>query len=208
MNTPMILWKHWTHQVGELFPSMHGHQQKTLALLVQGIVMSGSVVLQRIAETLGIEEVIEAKMSSIERRLSRFLANPRIKVEVIWDTFIREILNNWPNQPMTFVLDMTPYRSEFTIVYLGLLVHSRVLPSSMGSDARSGEMGRKTVEHRGTIVRPGTKWSEQRGELHADRRSWTLRYALSQIVPGPPMALSPAYSSWTYVSWKIGKRME
>lgn len=50
--------------------------------------MSGSVVLQRIAETLGIEEVIEAKMSSIERRLSRFLANPRIKVEVIWDTFI------------------------------------------------------------------------------------------------------------------------
>jgi hypothetical protein len=107
---------------------MHGHQQKTLALLVQGIVMSGSVVLQRIAETLGIEEVIEAKMSSIERRLSRFLANPRIKVEVIWETFIREILKNWPNQPMTFVLDMTPYRSEFTIVYLGLLVHSRVLP--------------------------------------------------------------------------------
>src|SRR3984893_2757244 len=124
----MILWKHWTHQIGELFPSMHGHQQKTLASLVQGIVMSGSVVLQRIAETLGIEEVIEAKMSSIERRLSRFLANPRIKVEVIWETFIREILKNWPNQPMTFVLDMTPYRSDATIVYLGLLVHSRVLP--------------------------------------------------------------------------------
>lgn len=128
MNTAMILRKHWSQQVKALFPTLHGHQQNTLAFLVQGIVMSGSTVLQRIAETLGTEEVSLAKMPSIERRLARFVANPRIDVEEIWEQFVRQLLTFWKGKPMSFILDCTPFRSDATIVYLGLLVHSRVLP--------------------------------------------------------------------------------
>jgi len=128
MNTAMILWKHWSQQVKALFPTLHGHQQKTLALLVQGIVMSGSTVLQRMAETLGTEEVSLATMPSIERRLARFVANPRIEVEVIWEQFIGHILRFWKGKAISIVLDCTPFRDDATIVYLGLLVQSRVLP--------------------------------------------------------------------------------
>jgi len=128
MNTAMILWNQWSQQVKALFPTLHGHQQKTLALLVQGIVMSGSTVLPRVAETLGTEEVSLATMPSIERRLARFVANPRIDVETVWEAFIQSVLAFWKGKALTFVLDCTPYRADATIVYLGLLVHSRVLP--------------------------------------------------------------------------------
>src|ERR1700757_2446996 len=108
MNSAMILWNHWSQQVKALFPTLHGHQQKTLALLVQGIVMSGSTVLQRMAETLGTEEVSLATMPSIERRLARFVTNARIDVEVIWEQFIGHILTSWQGKAMFFVLDCTP----------------------------------------------------------------------------------------------------
>jgi Transposase DDE domain len=128
MNTAMILWNQWSQQVKALFPMLHGHQQKTLALVVQGIVMSGSTVLPRIAETLGSEEVSLATMPSIERRLARFVANPRIDVETVWEAFLQSVLAFWKGKALAFVLDCTPYRADATIVYLGLLVHSRVLP--------------------------------------------------------------------------------
>jgi hypothetical protein len=38
------------------------------------------------------------------------------------------VLPFWHGKPLHFVLNCTPIRSDATIVYLGLLVHSRVLP--------------------------------------------------------------------------------
>ena len=67
-------------------------------------------------------------MASIERRLARFIANDRIVVNTIWNQFLKEMLPFWQDKLMRFILDRTPFRDEATIVYLGLLVHSRVLP--------------------------------------------------------------------------------
>ncbi len=67
-------------------------------------------------------------MSSIERRLARFNANERIVVPVIWKLFLEQVLTPFRGQRLYFVLDNTPFRDDLTIVYLGLLVHSRVLP--------------------------------------------------------------------------------
>jgi hypothetical protein len=39
-------------RVKQLLSGLHGHQQKVLALCVLGIIVSGSAVLQRIAEGL------------------------------------------------------------------------------------------------------------------------------------------------------------
>jgi len=38
------------------------------------------------------------------------------------------VLPFWSGKPLHFVLDCTPFRDDATIVYLGLLVQSRVLP--------------------------------------------------------------------------------
>jgi hypothetical protein len=49
-------------------------------------------------------------------------------VNTIWNQFLKQILPFWQGKPMRFVLDATPFRDDATIMYVGLLVHSRVLP--------------------------------------------------------------------------------
>jgi hypothetical protein len=88
----------------------------------------GSCGLARMAEEISLQEMSEAKMPSIERRLQRFIANSRIDVLVCWKAFLEQVLPFWQNKEVVLVLDCTPFRSTFTIVYLGLLVHRRVLP--------------------------------------------------------------------------------
>ncbi len=76
MDASSVLWMNWHEQLKELLPGIHGHQKKTLAFFVLGIVLSGCAVMQRVAETLSERGLSEAKMSSIERRLARFSRIP------------------------------------------------------------------------------------------------------------------------------------
>jgi len=128
MDASALLWKQWHKQVKDLFGKMHGHQKKTLAFFVMGIVLSGTAVLQRMTERLSEHGISEAKMPSIERRLARFIANDHIVVEDVWKQFIAQVLPFWRDQKLRFVLDMTPFNDDATIIYVGLLVHSRLLP--------------------------------------------------------------------------------
>jgi len=128
MEAPTLLLKQWTHQVKELFPKLHGHQQKSLAFAVLGMVLAGHAVLQKMAEEMSLQELSEAKMASIERRLQRLIANERIDVSLCWKAFLEQVLPYWQTKEVVLVLDCTPFGETFTIVYVGLLVHRRVLP--------------------------------------------------------------------------------
>ena len=86
MDACSVLWTNWQEQFKELLPGIHGQQKKTLALFVLGV-LSGSAVMQRVAETLGERGLSQAKMTSIQRRLARFIANERIVVPLIWKLF-------------------------------------------------------------------------------------------------------------------------
>ena len=52
MDASIVLWEHWQEQVKQLLPGIHEHQQKTLALGVLGVILAGSAVLQRMAESI------------------------------------------------------------------------------------------------------------------------------------------------------------
>jgi hypothetical protein len=67
-------------------------------------------------------------MVSHERRFQRFVANERIEVDTCWNSFLQQVVPFWQNKPVTLVLDLTPSTNEATIVYVGILVQSRVLP--------------------------------------------------------------------------------
>lgn len=128
MNASVVLWENWQEQVKELWEGIHGHQKKGLALMVLGIVFSGSAVLQRMAESVQQHGVSEAKMPSSERRLARFVANERLIVPTIWKLFLAQVLAYFRDKRLMFVLDCTPIDERACIVYIGLLVQSRVLP--------------------------------------------------------------------------------
>ncbi len=128
MDASDLFLTHWTKQVKELFPHAHSYQQESLALCVQGVVQAGSAVMQQVAETLWEQLSSDTKMVSYERRLQRFASNERIVVEEWWQSFLTQVLPFWHNKPVTLILDLTPYNETATIVYLGILMQSRVLP--------------------------------------------------------------------------------
>lgn len=170
MDASEVLLDQWTQQVKEVFPTLHCYQQETLALCVQGVVQSGSAVMQRVAETLWEHLSSQTKLVSYERRLQRFVANPRIEVEACWQTFLRQVLPYWHSKPVTLILDLTPYTAEATIVYLGLLVQSRVLPLawSVMPQKEAWEQGQwEIVGHLFELVAPHL--SSEQCTLLADR---------------------------------------
>ncbi len=128
MNASDLLLDQWTRQVKEVFPQLHSYQQHAIAFSVQGIVQSGNAVMQKVAETAWEHLSSETKMVSHERRLQRFVANDRIDVEECWKDFLQHVLPFWHDKPVTLILDLTPYTQEATIVYVGIVVQSRVLP--------------------------------------------------------------------------------
>jgi hypothetical protein len=67
-------------------------------------------------------------MPSIERRLQRLIVNERIDPSQCWHAFLAQILPFWQKKEVMLVLDCTPYCDAWTIVYVGLMVHRRVLP--------------------------------------------------------------------------------
>ena len=128
MNVSDLLLEQWERQVKDLFPQLHRYQQETLAFIVQSLVQSGNAVMQRVAESAWEYLGSPTKMVSHERRLQRFVANERIEVEVCWKHFLDQVLAFWSNKPVTLILDMTPYGTSATIVYVGLVVHTQALP--------------------------------------------------------------------------------
>jgi hypothetical protein len=128
MNAPERLWGQWSAQVRAFLPELHGHRSKTLAFFVLGVVLAGTTRLPRVAEAL--VGVSAAKTPSIERRLARFLANSQMAVVPPWTQLVGQLLRYWRDQRLTFVLDATSLDERATVLYLGLLVHSRLLPVS------------------------------------------------------------------------------
>src|SRR5207253_10569778 len=92
MDASVLLWENWQEQVKQLLEGIHGHQTKGLAFIVLGMVLSGSAVLQRVAESLQQHGISEAKMRSDERRLERFVGNSRICVQTIWRLILAQDL--------------------------------------------------------------------------------------------------------------------
>src|SRR5947209_2916895 len=167
MDASVLLWENWQEQVKQLLEGIHGHQTKGLAFIVLGMVLSGSAVLQRVAESLQQHGISEAKMPSIERRLERFVGNSRIRVPTIWKLFLAQVLVYFRDKHLMLVLDCTPIDDRACIVYVGLLAHSRVLPLAWR-------------------VMPGQEhWEERQWDLvaamldeiaeHLGAAQWTLR---------------------------------
>lgn len=97
-----------------------------MAFFVLGAIKANSILIPRVAEALLGET--DVSVSSIERRLERFLSNPRIDAEQTWNDFLGQIMPYFRQEPMRLVIDLTAYEEHAQVIYIGLLQHSRVLP--------------------------------------------------------------------------------
>jgi hypothetical protein len=129
----LFLWTHlwtsfaaWTAQLRQRLPDLHGHRTKTLAFFTCGLVLSGKARLPLIAEEL--LAIRWATTPSIERRLTRFLANEPLALVSIWARLLAHLLPFFRGKRLRVVLDTTPLSDRAWVVSVGLWGHARLLP--------------------------------------------------------------------------------
>jgi len=126
MNAVLSLWQTWQERVKEILPKVHGHQVKTLAWYVLGIVVGKSVVPNQIAVVY--RRLNGVKESSHMRRLERFLTNPQIHQATHWYPFLPIFLARWKGKSVKLILDASPLMGEQQVYMLGIVFDHRILP--------------------------------------------------------------------------------
>jgi hypothetical protein len=124
MRSRLQLWHAFDAQLHALLPDVHRARLHVLALLTLGLLWAEAVALPRVAAALPLP----AKRPSIEKRLARFLANPRVDAAALWAGLLPALLAERAGQAIELVFDPTPHTDRFTILVLGLVDRSRVLP--------------------------------------------------------------------------------
>jgi hypothetical protein len=124
MRSHQQLWHTFTAHLHEVLPDVHRARVRTLALLTLGLLWAEAVALPRVARAVPFG----AHWSSVERRLARFVANPNVDPAAIWTALLPTLLAGRAGQALTLVFDPTPHQKRFTLLFLGLIAHKRVLP--------------------------------------------------------------------------------
>jgi hypothetical protein len=114
----------WTEQVRMLLPQERITRVRVLALLSLGMILAGTGRITQVAAALPLG----VRVPSTERRLRRFLANTAISQQTMWWPLLPQVLARWAGREVTLVFDPTPYRGDFTVLWVGIVVHRRVLP--------------------------------------------------------------------------------
>jgi hypothetical protein len=118
------VWHEWTRQLRALLPRERLSRVRGLALFAWGMSEAGTVRLNQVAAALPLG----VRVPSTERRLGRFLANPAVRTETLWQPLLPTLLAPWAGQDLTLVFDPTPLGTRWTVLWVGLVCHRRVLP--------------------------------------------------------------------------------
>ncbi len=126
MSARLRLLHAWMDQGDAMLPAVRVTRCRVLALFALGMIWAETVRVHRVAAALPLA----ARVPSSERRLRRFLANPHVTVETLWRPLLPVLLARWVEREVILVFDPTPHRGDWTVLWVGIVVHRRVLPLS------------------------------------------------------------------------------
>lgn len=124
MSSRLQVWHEWTAQLRALLPAERITRVRGLALFAWGMSEASTVRLNQVAAAVPLP----VRVPSTERRLRRFLANPAVSGETLWQPLLPILLAPWAGQEVTLVVDPTPIGKQWTVVWAGIACHRRVLP--------------------------------------------------------------------------------
>lgn len=106
-------------------PGPHLGQLKTLAWCVTGLLLTNKIHIPQWASAI----ISSARQqASRERRLYRWLTNPKVDPERLYGPLIQEALRRWVGQRLYLALDTTSVQGQFTIIYLSVIHRGRAVP--------------------------------------------------------------------------------
>jgi hypothetical protein len=114
----------WMGQLAQQFPNLNKWQVTGLAIFSMGVVLSERSTLTKIAEGLPML----GKPDSLERRLQRWISNPRINITVCFRWWIRWVWSCFDEHRAILLVDETHLGSHLSIMMVGVAYKQRCIP--------------------------------------------------------------------------------
>jgi len=123
MNT-FTLYSTWNRVLGQWLSHVYRTRRVNLIWLIVGLYLGGSVKASAIVKHWRIP----VKVTSLTRRLSRFLDNSAIRPAVWYRPVARRLLEHWRGQTVTLIIDATKVGAGHQLVMVALAYRHRALP--------------------------------------------------------------------------------
>lgn len=114
----------WQEQVATTFSGLGAWQAKGLALFSVGVVLAERCTLSKVAEKLG--QV--GKADTLERRLQRWLSNPRIDDASMSESWIGWVLREFGQREVVLLVDETKLSDRLSAMVVGLAYEQNCIP--------------------------------------------------------------------------------
>jgi Transposase DDE domain len=122
MNSALLY--QWTQEIDKHFGGMGRWQIIGLALFSYGVVLAESCRLNRVARAL----TGGRGTASLERRLERWLANDRWRMEAQWLGWVGWVMSRWGQQALLLLVDETKLSDHVAVMVISLYYRGSALP--------------------------------------------------------------------------------
>jgi hypothetical protein len=110
--------------IDKAFPPLGRWQKLTLALFSYGVLHAQSCTLSKVCQHV----TGRAENGSLERRLQRWLANKRLRLQPLLDCWIAWVLRVWGQAPLLVLIDETKLSDQVAVMMVGLAYQSSAIP--------------------------------------------------------------------------------
>ena len=111
-------------EIRHRFPHLGKWQAVGLAIFSYGVVQVGHYHLSMIADRL--PEL--GTPVALERRLHRWLSNPRLSLELCWQAWARWLLSTYDSHQWVLLVDETMLGGHLRVMMIGLAYQTRCIP--------------------------------------------------------------------------------
>jgi hypothetical protein len=122
--TTFQLYASWNGLLAQWLPDACRTRRANLIWLLVGLYLGGAVQAGVIVK----HWPLAAKLTSLTRRLSRFLANPAVQTDGWYEPVARQLLARGGPTPLTLILDATKVSAGHQLIMLALAHKKRALP--------------------------------------------------------------------------------
>jgi hypothetical protein len=122
MNSDLLY--QWMRQIDKAFPDLGRWQKLGLGLLSYGMILAESCTLSRIARGLSQGRMTE----TMERRLQRWLSNPRLVMATLFPCWIHWVLREWGEATVLLLVDETKLSDHVSVMMVSLYYRQSAIP--------------------------------------------------------------------------------
>jgi hypothetical protein len=119
-----LLLYQWSEMIDKAFPHLGRWQKLTLGLFSYGMVLAHSCTLSVVCRQVSGK----AENSSLERRLQRWIANERMGMGKLLDSWVAWVLQVWGKAPLLILIDETKLSNHVSVMMVGLAYQSSAIP--------------------------------------------------------------------------------